>query len=151
MISAENLEKLKSTRGDFADTFLVVLSVSADISTGWIYFYLGKPAEAIHLFKNAIKSDPEYSLSYLSLGYLYDLNGNFKSAIQYYKSALKIVPDIWNNLGISYHNDGQIKNSISYFQKAIQLNPTFAYPVNNLGFIYIQKDDFSNAKNIFYL
>ncbi|WP_236716150.1 tetratricopeptide repeat protein [Leptospira interrogans] len=107
--------------------------------------------EAIHLFKNAIKSDPEYSLSYLSLGYLYDSSGSFKSAIQYYKSVLKTDPDIWNNLGISYYNDGQIKNSISYFHKAIQLNLTFAYPVNNLGFIYIQKDDFSNAKNIFYV
>ncbi|WP_423242942.1 hypothetical protein [Leptospira interrogans] len=43
MISAENLEKLESTREDFPDIFLVVLSASADISTGWIYFYLGKP------------------------------------------------------------------------------------------------------------
>ncbi|MGE8665232.1 tetratricopeptide repeat protein [Leptospira interrogans] len=145
------MEKLESTREDFPDIFLVVLSASADISTGWIYFYLGKPVEAIHLFKNAIKSDPEYSLSYLSLGYLYDSSGSFKSAIQYYKSVLKTDPDIWNNLGISYYNDGQIKNSISYFHKVIQLNLTFAYPVNNLGFFYIQKDDFSNAKNIFYV
>ncbi|EMJ55494.1 hypothetical protein LEP1GSC032_4684 [Leptospira interrogans str. 2002000631] len=38
------MEKLESTREDFPDTFLVVLSASADISTGWIYFYLGKPA-----------------------------------------------------------------------------------------------------------
>nr|OBZ98454.1 TPR-repeat-containing protein [Leptospira interrogans serovar Copenhageni/Icterohaemorrhagiae] len=88
----------------------------------------------------------------MSLGYLYDSSGSFKSAIQYYKSVLKTdpdYPDIWNNLGISYYNDGQIKNSISYFHKAIQLNLTFAYPVNNLGFIYIQKDDFSNAKKYF--
>ncbi|EMO77699.1 tetratricopeptide repeat protein [Leptospira kirschneri str. 200801925] len=151
-ISVKNLEKLESTRENFPDTFLVVSFASADISTGWIYFYLGKSAEAIHLFKNAIKSDPEYSLSYLSLGYLYDSSGNFKSAIRYYKSALKIdpdYPDVWNNLGISYYNDGQIENSISHFEKAIQLNPTFAYPVNNLGFIYIQKDDFSDAKKYF--
>ncbi|WP_236710155.1 tetratricopeptide repeat protein [Leptospira interrogans serovar Hebdomadis] len=149
MISAENLEKLESTREDFPDIFLVVLSASADISTGWIYFYLGKPVEAIHLFKNAIKSDPEYSLSYLSLGYLYDSSGSFKSAIQYYKSVLKTDPDIWNNLGISYYNDGQIKNSISYFHKAIQLNLTFAYPVNNLGFFIYKKTIFRMQKIFF--
>ncbi|EMJ35952.1 hypothetical protein LEP1GSC079_4716 [Leptospira interrogans str. FPW1039] len=50
MISAENLEKLESTREDFPDIFLVVLSASADISTGWIYFYLGKPVRRRSIF-----------------------------------------------------------------------------------------------------
>lgn len=40
---------------DFPETFLVFSSANADISTGWIYFYLGKPTEAIHLFKKRSK------------------------------------------------------------------------------------------------
>ncbi|EJP04372.1 hypothetical protein LEP1GSC173_3025 [Leptospira interrogans str. HAI1594] len=38
MISAENLEKLESTREDFPDIFLVVLSASADILSGGFIF-----------------------------------------------------------------------------------------------------------------
>ncbi|AXX14478.1 tetratricopeptide repeat protein [Leptospira borgpetersenii] len=137
---------------DFPETFLVFSSANADISTGWIYFYLGKPTEAIHLFKKAIKSDPEYSLSYLSLGYLYDSGGNFRSAIRYYEAALKIdpeYPDLWNNLAISYYNDGKTEKALSHFQKAAELNPTFAYPVNNLGYLHLQKGDYTLAKKYF--
>lgn len=149
------LSKGVIVKSDFpfeAGDFYLHSPASADINAGWVYYFLGNYVDAIYLFKNAIKSDPNYSLSYMSLGYVYDSSGNFESAIKYYEQALKLdpeYPDVWNNLGIAAYNLGQSDKALACFKKAIQLNPTFAYPENNLGFVYLQNGNFSEAKQHF--
>ena len=50
-------------------------------------------------------------------------------------------PDIWNNLGVSYYKIGDIINSKQCLKKAIELNPYYANPYNNLGFILIGSEN----------
>lgn len=64
----------------------------------------GKYAEAIEVLKTADQSDP-HVLNYL--GYSYRKSGDLKTAIGYYKAALKINPDFV--LAREYLGEGYVK------------------------------------------
>ena len=51
-----------------------------------------------------------------------------------------------NNLGIAYEKQNKYKESIECFQNAIEINPSIVKFHSKLGFIYVMRRDFANAK-----
>ena len=142
----------KNEAGEILELFSISSPGLNDVNLGWLYYYMGDYPEAIHLFKKAMKLDPEYVFAYLSLGYLYDSTNNLKTALKYYKLALDLdreYPDLWNNIGITYFFLGEEKLAIQSFEQAYDLNHKFVYPLNNLGFVYLHKSDTKVALEYF--
>ena len=99
-------------------------------------------------------------LCYNNFAFAKGQQGEFKSAIEFYKKALLLnvrekneteIAPILNNLGESFFNEGKLEESISYFEKSI-----IAYKKNkdlegvgrcyvNLSFVYQNIGDISQA------
>jgi Flp pilus assembly protein TadD len=103
---------------------------------------------AIEVFKKVILDDTTYIKAYNAIGISYNYLGDCDSAINSYKLALKIKPNIdyvYNNLGYSYFIYGNYDMAIDAFQKAISLNDQNKRYYNNLGLAYTQKGQFELA------
>lgn len=83
---------------------------------GFASFYLGNTQEAFESFKEAEKVNPNHVMLLNDLGTCYNLNGDTKTAVQYYLKALKLQPkfhDATLNLAIVYYNTGKIDTAYS--------------------------------------
>jgi Flp pilus assembly protein TadD len=109
---------------------------------------------AIALLNEVVQKDPTYANAYNAMGISYDYLGDYSSAINSYKLALKINPDldyVHNNLGYSYLLNGNLDSAIDAFQKAIVLNENNKRYHNNLGLAYTQKGQIDLAIEQFTL
>ena len=103
---------------------------------------------AIEVLKEVIHADPIYVKAYNAMGVSYDYLGDYNRAINSYKLALKINPNldyVYNNLGYSHLLNGNLDSAIDAFQKAITLNDQNKRYHNNLGLAYTQKGQFELA------
>ena len=53
----------------------------------------GHTEEAIKEYKEAIRIDPNYAITYNNLAVLYDNHGRYEDAIREFKEAIRIKPD----------------------------------------------------------
>lgn len=100
----------------------------------------GKPHEAIAMYDEAIKLNPEFLMAYNNRGVaktdIYDYEGAFED----YSKAISINP----KFAMAYSNRGHVrmvhlnetKEAIDDFDKAIELNPRFANAYLNRGIAY---------------
>ena len=151
-----------------------IIVVSYD-RLGQVYCELGQFNQAIEHHRKAIKicrltRSNEKNLSeilfynFYHLGYAYDLQSTFDSALVYYNKALsgflehygethKGIPDCYTGIGIVYDFTGQLDKAITYYHKALELiidqngeNHIRAYNVyNNLGIVYRAKGNLNKA------
>gem|GEM_PF-2720254 len=83
---------------------------------GFASFYQGDHDGAFKFFKEAEKVNPNHVMVLNDLGTCYNLNGDIKTAVQYYQKALKLQPsfdDAILNLSIMYFNTGNIDAAFS--------------------------------------
>jgi Tfp pilus assembly protein PilF len=102
----------------------------------------GKHQLALKLLEEAILSDLAYVKAYNAMGVSYDYLGDYPRAIEAYKRALKLNPDlayVQNNLGYSYLLKGDVDAAIVAFKAAIALDSQNAKYHNNLGLAYAEK------------
>ncbi|MCK5296392.1 MAG: tetratricopeptide repeat protein [Alphaproteobacteria bacterium] len=89
---------------------------------------------------------------YFSIGCALQDKGLFEEAIDNYKLALEITPDIseiYNNIGNAYRSLKRYEKATMFFEKAIELSPDFALAYNNLGLTFIDSKDFEKAVSYF--
>ncbi len=82
------------------------------------------------------KTTAEY---WFYLGLAYGDLGRYKEAIEAYKQAIRISPDLveaYNNLGIAYAKSGMYKEAIESHKQAIRINPDYAVAHYSLGLDY---------------
>lgn len=79
--------------------------------------------------------------TWYNLGVSYDKPGQSGLAIEAYKRAVQINPQLvqaWNNLGINYGKAGQTAQAIEAFQQVVRINPQDADAWYNLGGNYAE-------------
>lgn len=106
-----------------------------------------KAIEAIELYKQVVKVDPEYNdvLRYLALAYVQteqiDLAiAAFKQALQYRND-----PIVHMNIANVYKKIQNYDLAIAHYKTALKLNPKYAKAHNNLASLYSDINDFSQA------
>ncbi|HEV7780630.1 MAG TPA: tetratricopeptide repeat protein [Chitinophagaceae bacterium] len=89
--------------------------------------------------------DPGFQLS---LSYCYDNMGDYLKAGEMLDSMLAKDPDhdiVLNNKGFCLLLQARYAEAVPFFEKAIQINPLFAYPWDNLGFVKYKLGDTGQA------
>ncbi|MBE9468914.1 MAG: tetratricopeptide repeat protein [Bacteroidetes bacterium] len=107
---------------------------------GLIYKELNKPDDAIKNLQIAVDNEPNYYEAYMLLGLLY-AEKNDSIAIDYYKNAIKIIPnsvEAHYNTAFFYQKNKKYKKAIdkyNYFLDNIDSTQQAVY--YNIGYIYL--------------
>jgi predicted TPR repeat methyltransferase len=95
-----------------------------------------------------VKSDPERSLAWYSLGEAYSGLSRYNDAIEAYRQGLRIDPEdytAWNNLGLAYGSLKRSNDEIEAYRQALHINPEFAKAWYNLGNAYSGLSRYNDA------
>ena len=95
-------------------------------------------SEAIGEFEKAIKSKPDFSEAYNSLGIALKNEGMLEDAIEAYKKAIKInpkYPQTYNNLAVALSSTGKNQEAFEAYQTALSLEPDNPYIFQNIGIL----------------
>ncbi len=113
---------------------------------------LGRVDEAIDLYKNVLRLNPNIADVHYKLGYEYELKKEPNKAIDEYLKTLEIEPESANtcyNLGLSYQAEGRYDRSEDYLLRAVKLKPTDADFHYSLGALYKEEHRIDEAKEQF--
>lgn len=115
----------------------------------------GQPAKALPLLEKAHKLAPEHIDAGINLAGVYILTKRFNRAIAILEPLRELAADnpmVWTNLGAAYlgnpvlARDEDQRKAIMAFKRALEINslaPNVAY---NIGLIYRDRDEYSEAK-----
>lgn len=87
----------------------------------------GRPEQAAFILKEAVKALPPSALVHFQLGNAYSDLRKYSDAIDEYREALKIKPDLSGavlNTAYAYVNANQFDRSMPWFKKYLYENPT---------------------------
>ncbi len=93
--------------------------------------------------ENLVQRFPQNYYARFLLGSAYPIKDEMDKAIESYKKALEINPnlaDAYAGLGAVYADIEQVDEAIRYFQKAIEINPTYIAAYLNLASTYEYND-----------
>ena len=104
------------------------------------------------LYKEILKTNPNFSGAHNNLGNVLHELGEFQKAVNCYEKAIQIQPNYANahyNLGSVLHELGQFQKAVSCYEKAIQIQPNYANAHYNLGLIFKELGEFQKAVNCY--
>jgi tetratricopeptide (TPR) repeat protein len=93
-------------------------------------------ANAISLYSDTLKNNPDSWLAHNNLGKELFQAGQKQAAIEQYQQALRLSPndaEAQYNLGVLLFQTGRPQAAIEYFREAVRLNPDFVLARYNLG------------------
>ena len=114
---------------------------------GTVFLDQSKPDNAKKYFEKAANLNPPYLSACYNLGRLKQMEGDFKGAINIYRTIVKQQPRfgwVWNNMGVAYREIGEPEEAISCFRRAVAFAPEMAEAWNNLG---VAQDEFHMIEN----
>jgi Tfp pilus assembly protein PilF len=107
----------------------------------------------ITLFSHTIEAVPQNNwLAFNNLGLACSRHGRYNEAIEAYKQAIKIKPNLaesYTNLGAAYANLGHLSEAIDAFKMAAQIDPDLAEAHYNLGYAYAKLGRYTEAIDIY--
>ncbi|MBL1210958.1 MAG: tetratricopeptide repeat protein [Geminocystis sp. GBBB08] len=116
---------LKHYRQAIAQPILDRLKLGAYHNLGSLC-YQGKDFDnAIKLYQECLKIEPNFALAYYNLGLTYRVMGRNFKAIDAYQNAIKLNPDYpwaYQNLGVLLLKQGELEDSFKAFSKAYYLH-----------------------------
>jgi len=128
--------------------------VKQDIPDGAIA--VGIPARVVKMRADlALRKDnnkPNSVKAWLSLGNSRQAQGQLKQAIEAYKKAIAIQPDLFEahcKLGMVLQQQGKLDVAITYYQKALEIKPEQADIYFDLGKIYQQVNNLKQAISVY--
>ncbi|ETW05682.1 hypothetical protein H310_03401 [Aphanomyces invadans] len=89
---------------------------------------------------------------YRARGYHYRTQGDFRSAIREYQTALKMAPRDFKalfNLGLVYDQLGETRHALSCYRRACKVDDQNMYLHFNMGICYLHDEDFDKAIGCF--
>lgn len=103
-------------------------------------------------FKKATEFEPDSSIAYVNLAWIFSKLGEEDTMIAYYNKAIELNPnnlEPYRNLGIYYIKAEKYNQAIDYFKQGLAIDSTDAHLLYRLGVCYFYKEDYPNAKNAF--
>ena len=107
---------------------------------------------ALKVLEDVILVDATHVRAYNAMGVIYDILRDYPRAVEAYKRALKLNPNlayVQNNLGYSYFLQGKLDSAIEAYKAAIILDDNNERYHNNLGLAYAKKGLYDDALNEF--
>jgi Flp pilus assembly protein TadD len=111
-----------------------------------------KWAEAIDVYKLAVKLDPNYSVAHGGLGDAYFNSGNWDQALTAYKDQARLAPgdaQAQFDLGYALNAMGRHGEAFAPLVKATSLDPNFAEAHYGIGYAYSRGADFEKSISFF--
>lgn len=96
------------------------------VNLGASYLESKRYAQASNILNIAHRLQPERSEALVNIGYLADVNGDWKRAVSYYVQAMTIypyAPEAYINLGLDYNNHGFYELAQSALLKGLAVAP----------------------------
>jgi tetratricopeptide (TPR) repeat protein len=122
------------------------------------YYSLGNLADnkrqwdkAIHLYAEALSSDPKYTDAYMGLAGDYYEKGNYPLEVSNYEKAAVSDPensDAWYYLGSAYEDVGDFDHAIAAYNKALTMDPAYKDALHDLALVYIATGKTKNAREL---
>ncbi len=108
----------------------------------------GRLDEAIALYQEAIKINPNFAWAYNNLGNAFAKQGNIDDAVAFYSQSLKNNSNsawLYYCLGEALAKQGDLEAAVKYLQKAIDTKSNFYKFYQSLGNCLTQTGDFEGA------
>ncbi len=99
---------------------------------------MGREAEAIGHFEDALRLRPDHVDARNSLGLSHARAGRFSEAIARYEEALRLQPDnaqVHNNLGNALRQTGRLGEALGHYEQALRIKPDSVSALSNLALI----------------
>jgi tetratricopeptide (TPR) repeat protein len=113
---------------------------------------LGNDGDAINLFEESLKINPQSDAVYFNLAQLFLAKGNIPQAKKYIKSAISIDENnMWYLMMLSniYYQENIIDSTIYVYEKLVSKYPEKIDFKISLGGLYSEKSDLKKANEIF--
>ncbi|MCR5265571.1 MAG: tetratricopeptide repeat protein [Cyanobacteria bacterium RUI128] len=113
-----------------------------------VYLEKEDSEQAIKLYNELVKTNPDNFDYLFNLASAYKLAGNIDKAAETYIRASEVCPDnpdTFFNLGLIYDNEGQPDNSIKYYKEALKLRPDDMETRYFTGLAYFKNRDYKNG------
>jgi tetratricopeptide (TPR) repeat protein len=118
----------------------LIQQIQVHMLLGWLQCEGREYQEAEKHFKAALKINPQSSMAFSALGYVYYLLKKYDLAILNFKKAIEEDPNnsgAHNNLGFTFAEIGiNVNDAINECRKAIAFNPDSAAYRDSLGWCY---------------
>ncbi len=114
--------------------------------------YLYQLDEALLHFTKARQIVPEYSKTYLQIGYIYDRQNKESEALEYFRQALIRNPgelETYILIGNIYFNRNQIELARKYYEKTLSIDPVYPNGLLGLAKIYFLREEYDKAIVLF--
>jgi len=113
-----------------------------------------KPSQAKRDLEKAIKFDPNFFQAHTSLGTIYEREGLYKRALNFYQKANTLYPNnpiILTNIGNAYRMLGDTKNSLKSYRYALSIDPKYPNPSIYMCSLLVTIGENSSAKDLISL
>lgn len=115
-----------------------------------LHLSFNRPEEAVRHYKRALEVRPSFSEAKTNLANVYLSQSRYDEAIKLYEEALNdmLYPTPFiaqGNLGWALYKKGDQERGVRNIQAALTLNPNFCMGYKNLGIIYTETGDVSEA------
>jgi Tfp pilus assembly protein PilF len=118
---------------------------------GYAYECKEQLDEAMKMYRKALEIDPVYELALINLIKILNDKKEFQKIIEILEKALEldpVNPGNWIDIGLAFNDLGEYEKAIEAYNKALKYEPSkIAY--NNLGWTYLNKNDFEQAIRYF--
>jgi Tfp pilus assembly protein PilF len=107
-----------------------------------------KWAEAIEVYKLAVRLDPSYAAAHGGLGDAYFNTGNWDQALASYKEQARLAPNDAQaqfDLGYAFNAMGRHGEAFAPLVRATSLDPNFAEAHYSIGYAYSRGSDFEKS------
>ncbi|MCJ8347362.1 tetratricopeptide repeat protein [bacterium] len=159
LVHLERLGMIELGRGEISaaiSTFKVILQLGEDDAD--IHYYIGDCyfeenlfEEAIEEYELCLKLDENHTNALMAKALCYEWMDDCASAIACYETLIEDegesdeLFDIMISLAMCYFRGDRVTESIETYQKLLKLRPSSYLALNNLGFIYLEKEEWESS------
>jgi serine/threonine protein kinase/tetratricopeptide (TPR) repeat protein len=119
---------------------------------GWYYYQMGRDADSIAAYKQALRLDPYLMLSYDILNLIYlNHTGDLSAALALCREQIARNDnhaEAYDNMGWAYLGQGDLNLAVEMFKKALELDPKLSLVRFRLGHIYRIQRRYPEAADI---
>lgn len=118
------------------------------LNKAMLFFQAGDLRNAVIMYKQVLRKEPENDNAFNLLGVVYSLLGNHGSGISMISRAISINPNnssYYNNLAKVYRENENLNEAILAYQQALKLDKDNIYAHNGLGSAFDDQSKFHEA------